>query len=173
MSQQYSNNEYSSTDSTLDERIKNLMKNKEEIEQKTLPNSNGEKITKEDLDKLNFNEDLSKIKAIHREKLMEELSSLLNDKIREIEKKDKILSELTTSLNDKIKQLEDANNQLKLEKKHSDELNSNLKTALKKLSDAEMQLKIERDWLAEQVEKKSLEVLKTIDQLIKAENSKS
>jgi len=44
---------------------------------------------------------------------------------------------------------------------------------LKKLSDAEIQLKIERDWLAEQVEKKSIEVLKTIDQLIKAENAKS
>ena len=102
-----------------------------------------------------------------------ELSSLLNDKIRELEKKDKVLSELTSSLNDKVKQLENTNEQLQVEKKHSDELNSNLKSALKKLSDAEMQLKIERDWLAEQVEKKSLEVLQTIDQLIKAENDKS
>ena len=172
MSQQYSDNE-SSGNNTLDERIKNLMKTKEELEQKTIQNANGETITKEDLDKLNFNDDLAKIKAIHREKLMEELSSLLNDKIREIEKKDKVLSDLTSSLNDKINQLENTNKQLQLEKKHSDELNSNLKTALKKLSDAEMQLKIERDWLAEQVEKKSMEVLQTIDQLIKAEKGQS
>ena len=172
MSQQYSNND-SSVDNALDDRIKNLMKTKEELEQKSIQNANGETITKEDLDKLNFKDDLAKIKAIHREKLMEELSSLLNDKIRELEKKDNVLSDLTASLNDKVKQLENTNEQLSLEKKHSDELNSNLKTALKKLSDAEMQLKIERDWLAEQVEKKSLEVLQTIDQLIKAEKDKS
>ena len=36
-----------------------------------------------------------------------------------------------------------------------------------------MHLKVERDWLAEQVEKKSLEVLQTIEQLMKAENAKS
>jgi len=76
-------------------------------------------------------------------------------------------------LDTKVNQLESTNAQLQVEKKHSEELNQSLKITLKKLSDAEIQLKIERDWLAEQVEKKSIEVLKTIDQLIKAENAKS
>ena len=73
----------------------------------------------------------------------------------------------------KINQLEESNIQLQDEKKHSEKINENLKATMKKLTDAEMQLKIERDWLAEQVEKKSMEILKTIDQLIKAENTKS
>jgi flagellar motility protein MotE (MotC chaperone) len=80
---------------------------------------------------------------------------------------------LTTALNEKIRQLESSNLQLQKEKKYSDELNDRLKTTLKKLSDAEVHLKVERDWLAEQVEKKSLEVLETIEQLMKAENAKS
>jgi len=84
-----------------------------------------------------------------------------------------VLSELTAALDTKVNQLESTNAQLQVEKNHSEELNQSLKIALKKLSDAEIQLKIERDWLAEQVEKKSIEVLKTIDQLIKAENAKS
>ncbi len=69
--------------------------------------------------------------------------------------------------------MQTSNIEIKQEKKHSDELNEQLKTTLKKLSDAEMHLKVERDWLAEQVEKKSLEVLHTIEQLMKAENVKS
>jgi hypothetical protein len=157
---------------SLDEKIKLLMKTKEHIEKEEIKNQNINSITKEDLYKLNFSDELTQLKSIHREKLMEELSSLLNHKIKEIEKKDQVLSELTASLDEKIKQLESANFQLQQEKKHSDELNANLKSALKKLSEAEMQLKIERDWLADQVEKKSLEVLNTIDQLIKAENAK-
>ena len=72
-----------------------------------------------------------------------------------------------------MSELKLSNAQLETEKKHSEELNQSLKIALKKLNDAEIQLKIERDWLAEQVEKKSMEVLNTIDQLIKAENTKS
>ena len=137
-------------------------------------------ITKEDLEKLNFSDDLSKLKAIQRERLLEDVSTLLNDKIRELEQKEKeskqkeqVLSDLTSALDTKVYHLKLANTQLETEKKHSEELNLSLKNALKKLSDAEIQLKIERDWLAEQVEKKSMEVLKTIDQLIKAENDKT
>jgi len=130
-------------------------------------------ITKEDLEKLNFSEDLMKLKAIQRERLLEDLSTLLNDKIKELEQKDQVLSDLTTALDTKVNHLKLSNIQLEEEKKLSVELNKNLRTTLKKLSDAENQLKIERDWLAEQVEKKSMEVLNTINQLIKAENAKS
>lgn len=136
---------------SLDKRIELLFQEKEKIE-KNQPVSTLEPVTESDLEKLNFSDDLDKIKAIQRERVLEDLSTLLNEKIKE---------------------LETANVKLQEEKKHSDELNQSLKAALKKLSDAEMQLKIERDWLAEQVEKKSVEVLKTIDQLIKAENAKS
>src|SRR3989304_2675349 len=116
----------SAKDSTsLDKKIENLVRAKEKIEKRGHQYSFVEPITKEDLAKLNFSEDLTQLKAIQ------------------------------------------------IEKKHSEELNQSLKITLKKLSDAEIQLKIERDWLAEQVEKKSIEVLKTIDQLIKAENAKS
>lgn len=173
-------NAVSAKDSTsLDKKIENLVKEKEKIEKQD--NSlNLDPITKEDLEKLNFSEDLTKLKAIQRERLLEDLSTLLNDKIKELEQKEKeskqkeqVLSDLTSALDSKIYNLKLANAQLQAEKKHSEELNESLKTALKKLSDAEIQLKIERDWLAEQVEKKSMEVLKTIDQLIKAENAKS
>ncbi len=173
-------NAVSAKDSTsLDEKIENLVKEKEKIEKQD-SSLILDPITKEDLEKLNFSEDLTKLKAIQRERLLEDLSTLLNDKIKELEQKEKeskqkeqILSDLTSALDSKIYNLKLANAQLQAEKKHSEELNESLKTALKKLSDAEIQLKIERDWLAEQVEKKSMEVLKTIDQLIKAENAKS
>jgi len=105
---------------------------------------------------------------------------LLNAKIKELEKKEKesnakeeVLIELASALDTKINQLEEANIQLQEEKKYSEKINEHLITTMKKLSDAEIQLKIERDWLAEQVEKKSIEVLRTIDELIKAENAKS
>lgn len=163
----------------LDKKIKNLVREKEKFDKKDF-SSFLEPVTKEDLAKLNFSEDLIQLKAIQRERLLEDISTLLNEKIKELEKKEKeskqkeqLLCELTSALDVKVKQLESSNAQLQLEKKHSEELNHNLKIALKKLSDAEIQLKIERDWLAEQVEKKSMEVLKTIDQLIKAENSKN
>ena len=174
-------NAITAKDSTsLDKKIQSLVQEKEKIEKNDAPSIVLDPITKEDLEKLNFSEDLTKLKAIQRERLLEDLSTLLNDKIKELEKKEKesiqkekVLSELTSALDTKIYQLKLSNAQLTAEKKISDDLNANLKTALKKLSDAEMQLKIERDWLAEQVEKKSMEVLKTIDQLIKAENAKS
>ena len=158
---------------SLDKKIKSLVREKEKIEKKVPQSAFVDIITKEDLEKLNFSDDLSKLKAIHRERILEDLSCILNEKIKEIEHKDQVLSELTIALDTKVKQLELANSQLQDEKIHADELNDSLKTALKKLSDAEMQLKIERDWLADQVEKKSLEVIKTIEQLIQAENAKS
>lgn len=166
--------------STLDERIEKLVKTRENFEKREHQIKSFSTVTKTDLEKLNFVDDLAKLKAIQRERLLEDLSTLLNDKIRELEQKEKenkekelVLSELTTALNEKIKQLEASNLRLQQEKKHSDELNERLKGILKKLNDAELHLKIERDWLAEQVEKKSLEVLQTIDQLIKAEKAKN
>ena len=166
--------------SSLDKKIESLVREKEEIEKQSHPSLILDPITKEDLEKLNFSEDLSKLKAIQRERLLEDFSYLLNDKIKELEQKEKeskqkeqVLSELTSALDTKVEHLKLANIQLETEKKHSEELNQSLKTALKKLGDAEVQLKIERDWLAEQVEKKSMEVLNTIDQLIKAEHSKT
>lgn len=165
---------------SLDKKIENLIRKKELIEQKVNSNLVLDPITTDDLKKLNFSEDLAKLKAIQRERLLEDLSSLLNEKINEIEQKEKeskqkekVLSDLTSALDTKVYHLKLANAQLQAEKKLSEDLNTRLKTALKKLSDAEIQLKIERDWLAEQVEKKSMEVLKTIDQLIKAENAKN
>ena len=157
---------------SLDKKIKNLVREKEKIEKNNL-SLVLDPITKEDLEKLNFSEDLVKLKEIQRERLLEDLSSLLNHKIKELEQKDQVLSELTIALDTKVNHLKLANIQLEEEKKRSEKLNLNLKTTLKKLSDTEKQLKIERDWLAEQVEVKSIEVLKTIEQLIKAENAKS
>jgi len=156
---------------SLDKKIENLVREKEKIEKKNL-SLVLDPITKEDLEKLNFSEDLVKLKAIQRERLLEDLSSLLNHKIKELEQKDHVLSDLTTALDTKVNHLKLANTQLEEEKKRSEDLNQNLKTTLKKLSDTEKQLKIERDWLAEQVEVKSIEVLKTIEQLIKAEKAK-
>ena len=157
---------------SLDKKIKNLVREKEKIEKNNL-SLVLDPITKEDLEKLNFSEDLVKLKAIQRERLLEDLSTILNHKIEELEQKDQVLSELTIALDTKVNHLTLVNIQLEEEKKRSEDLNQNLKTTLKKLSDTEKQLKIERDWLAEQVEVKSIEVLKTIEQLIKAENAKS
>ena len=158
---------------SLDKKIENLVREKEKIEKRVTQTAFVELVTKEDLEKLNFSDDLAKLKAIQRERLLEDLSHLVNEKIKEIEHKDQVLSELTIALDTKVKQLELVNSQLQEEKNHAEELNGNLKTTLKKLSDAEIQLKVERDWLADQVEKKSLEVIKTIEQLIQAENAKS
>ena len=83
--------------------------------------------------------------------------------------KEQVLTDLTNALNEKVFQLEIANKTIVEQKKQSDELNSKLQETVTKLQEAEKELKIERDWLADQVEKKSLEVLNTIDQLIKAE----
>lgn len=135
-------------------------------------------ITKEDLQKLGLGDEIRKLKSIQREKLLEDLSSLLNDKIRDFEKheqelvwKDTMLQKLNVELNEKIFQLERANKQLAEEKARSDELNRQLQETLLKLHNSEEQLKLERDWLAQQVETKSKEVLETIREMIKdAEN---
>jgi len=165
---------------SIDKKIQNLVKTKDRFAKNSGNSSIFEPITKKDLEKLNFSDDLGKLKAIQRERLLEDVSSLLNAKIKELEKKEKesnakeeVLIELASALDTKINQLEEANIQLQEEKKYSEKINEHLITTMKKLSDAEIQLKIERDWLAEQVEKKSMEVLRTIDQLIKAENAKS
>lgn len=133
-------------------------------------------VTKEDLQKLSFAGDISKLKSIKREKMLEDLSCLLNGKIRDLERqeqeekwKETMLQELNLALNEKITQLEQANTQLAEEKKRSDDLNSQLQGALQKLRHSEEQLTLERDWLVEQVEIKSLEVIETIRQMIKTE----
>lgn len=135
-------------------------------------------ITKADLQKLGFADEIRKLKSIQREKLLEDLSTLLNDKIREFEKheqelkwKDSMLQKLNRELNEKVFQLEKTNKQLAEEKARSDELNHQLQEALLKLHASEEQLRLERDWLAQQVETKSKEVLDTIREMIKeAEN---
>jgi hypothetical protein len=133
-------------------------------------------VTKEDLQKLSFAGDINKLKSIKREKMLEDLSGLLNGKIRELERqeqeekwKETMLQELNLTLSEKITQLEQANTLLAEEKKHSDELNSQLQETLQKLRHSEEQLTLERDWLVEQVEIKSLEVIETIRQMIKTE----
>lgn len=133
-------------------------------------------VTKEDLQKLSFAGDISKLKSIKREKMLEDLSCLLNGKIRDLERqeqeekwKETMLQELNLALNEKITQLEQANAQLAEEKKRSDDLTGQLQETLKKLRHSEEQLTLERDWLVEQVEIKSLEVIETIRQMIKTE----
>ena len=165
---------------SIDKKIQSLLKTKDNFSKNSSKSSILEPITKEDLEKLKFSDDLGKLKAIQRERLLEDVSSLLNEKIKEVERKEKeskekenVLIELTSALDKKINQLEEANIQLQEEKNYSEKINDNLKAAMKKLSIAEIQLKVERDWLAEQVEKKSMEVLRTIDELIKAENAKT
>lgn len=161
----------------IDKKITNLEKAKDELERKeksqSLPT-----ITAKDLLKLDVSEDLAKLKEIQRERLLEDMSFILNDKIKELEKREKsehekeiILQNLNNALNEKITQLEIVNKKLSAEKQHSEELNAKLNETIKQLTEAEKELKIERDWLADQVEKKSMEVLSTIDQLIKAESN--
>lgn len=134
-------------------------------------------ITKEDLQKISFADEIGKIKSVKREKLLEELSYLLNDKVREFERKEQedkwkesMLQKLNAELNEKVSQLETANRQIAAEKSRSDELNKQLQTALLKLQSSEEQLRLERDWLAQQVEARSKEVLDTIRQMIESEN---
>jgi len=76
----------SAKDSTsLDKKIANLVRAKEKIEKRGNQYSFVEPITKEDLAKLNFSEDLTQLKAIQRERLLEDISNLLNEKIKELE----------------------------------------------------------------------------------------
>lgn len=159
-------------------KIQNLKKEKEKIENSQKNHSTITAIKVNDLEKLDINEELAKLKEIQKERLLEDLSLILNDKIRELEEKEKseyqkekVLNKLTQALAEKINQLEIVNKQLLEEKKHSEELNSTLQATIKKLTNAEKELKLERDWLADQVEKKSLEVLSVIDELIKKENN--
>ena len=137
-------------------------------------------ITKDDLQKFGVAEEIRKLKSIQREKLLEDLSSLLNDKIRDFEKheqeakwKESMLQKLNAELDDKVAQLEKANKQLAEEKARSDELNKQLQEALLKLRHSEEQLTLERDWLAQQVEGKSKEVLETIREMIKEAEGQS
>lgn len=161
--------------SQIDKKITKLEQTKNDLERQT--QGSVSKVTAKDLLKLDISEDLAKLKEIQRERLLEDMSVILNDKISELEQREKsdleketVLKELNSALNEKIEQLEVVNKKLAEEKQHSEELNKKLLETVKKLEDAEKELKIERDWLADQVEKKSLEVLNTIDQLIKAEN---
>jgi len=162
--------------SQIDKKIKNLVTTKKEIENREKNSSHINAVTAQDLVGLDITEDLAKLKEIQRERLLEDMSLILNDKIHELEQnehsnkeKEGVLNELTHTLNEKIFQLEVANKTIVEQKKQSDELNTKLQETITKLQEAEKELKIERDWLADQVEKKSLEVLNTIDQLIKAE----
>ena len=84
--------------SSLDKKIESLVRKKEEIEKQPHSSLILDPITKEDLEKLNFSEDLSKLKAIQRERLLEDLSLLLNDKIKELEQKEKEGKQKRTSL---------------------------------------------------------------------------
>lgn len=164
--------------SQIDKKIKTLVSTKKEIENKEKEISKICPITAQDLAGLDITEDLAKLKEIQRERLLEDMSLILNDRVQELERKEEsnkekevVLNELTNALNEKIFQLEVANKTIVEQKKQSDELNLKLQETVTKLQDAEKELKIERDWLADQVEKKSLEVLNTIDQLIKAEQN--
>ena len=162
--------------SSLDKKIQSLVSTKKQIENREKEGSQISPVTAQDLAGLDITEDLAKLKEIQRERLLEDMSLILNDKIQELEhkeqsnkEKEQVLTDLTHALNEKIFQLEIANKTIVEQKKQSDELNSKLQETVAKLQEAEKELKIERDWLADQVEKKSLEVLNTIDQLIKAE----
>lgn len=161
----------------IDNKIKKLVKSKETLEKRVRDFESVSKVSVDDLEKLNFSEDLTKIKEIQRERLLEDISFILNDKIRELEQKediikqkDEVLDKLTKTLNEKIFQLELANKTIIEQKKQTDKLNFELNETIRKLRQAEKELTIERDWLAEQVERKSLEVLSTIEQLIQSEN---
>ncbi len=131
------------------------------------------RITPEDLKKLGVAE-MGRLKTIQREKLLEDVSSILNSKIREFEKheqqekwKEAMLQKLNHELNDKVAKLENANRALAEEKAHSDNLNKQLQDAFARLQNSEAQLRLERDWLAQQVEAKSREVIKTITEILK------
>ncbi len=133
-------------------------------------------VTKQDIEKLGFADDIRKMKSIQREKMLEDLSCLLNDRIREFEKieqedkwKESVLQRLNSELNSKIAQLEKANSAIIDEKARSDDLNKKLQETLLKLQSSEEQLRLERDWLAQQVEQRSKEVLDTIRQMIQNE----
>lgn len=161
----------------LDKKIKALVKTKKQLDKNPIDNSAVNPITIKDLT-INVSEELSALKEIHREKLFEDLTTILNDKIKEVEHKEKlekekelVLNQLTDALNEKISQLETTNKKLTQEKKTSEELSKKLTETVHKLEEAEKELKIERDWLADQVEQKSVEVLRTIDQLIKTEKN--
>lgn len=160
----------------IDKKIKNLQDAKSKFSNMQQSQSTTQ-FSKNDLANMDFSEELAKLKEIQKERLLEDLSLILNDKIKELEEKEKIeleketiLNDLTNALSEKVEQLENANKQLLEEKKHSEELNTKLQKTIQKLTEAEKELKIERDWLADQVEQKSLEVLSAIDELIKTEH---
>ena len=164
--------------SDLDKKIKTLIKTKKDIEKREKSFSTINPVTVNDLNKMDLSENLAELKAIQRERLLEDMTLILNDKIKELERKEKadaekesVLTELANVLIEKIWQSQITNKLREEEKKRSESLNVQLKETVKKLEESEKELKVERDWLADQVEKKSLEVLTTIDQLIKAQNN--
>jgi len=164
--------------SDLDKKIKTLIKTKKDIEKREKSFSAINPVTVNDLNKMDLSENLAELKAIQRERLLEDMTLILNDKIKELERKEKadvekesVLTELANALIEKIWQSQITNKLLEEEKKRSGSLNAQLKETVKKLEESKTELKVERDWLADQVEKKSLEVLTTIDQLIKAQNN--
>ena len=75
----------------------------------------------------------------------------------------------SSELNSKIVDLEKANKAIVDEKSRSDDLNKKLQETLLKLQSSEEQLRLERDWLAQQVEQRSKEVLDTIRQMMQDE----
>jgi hypothetical protein len=161
----------------LDKKIKTLIKTKKDIEKRKKSFSAINPVTVNDLHKIDISENLAELKAIQRERLLEDLTLILNDKIKELEKKETadakketVLTELANALIEKTWKSQIINKLLEEEKKRSEKLNVELQHTVKKLEESEKELKVERDWLADQVEKKSLEVLTTIDQLIKAQN---
>ena len=164
--------------SDLDKKIKTLIKTKKDIEKREKSFSTIHPVTVNDLNKMDLSENLAELKAIQRERLLEDMTLILNDKIKELERKEKadaekesVLTELANVLIEKIWKSQITNKLLDEEKKRSESLNVQLKETVKKLEESEKELKVERNWLADQVEKKSLEVLTTIDQLIKAQNN--
>ncbi|MBI5697379.1 MAG: hypothetical protein HZC29_02555 [Thaumarchaeota archaeon] len=86
--------------------------------------------------------------------------------------KESVLHNLNTELNTKVIQLEQANKTISEEKARSDDLNKRLQETLLKLQSSEEQLRLERDWLVQQVEQKSKEVIETIREMIKESESK-
>lgn len=137
-------------------------------------------VTKQDLERLGCADDIRKMKSIHRERILEDLSYLLNDKIREFEKveqeekwKESVLQNLNAELNAKVMELEHANKTISEEKAKSDDLNKRLQETLLKLQSSEEQLRLERDWLVQQVEQKSKEVIETIHEMIKGSETKT
>ena len=73
--------------SQIDKKIKNLVTTKKEIENREKDAAKISPLTAQDLAGLDITEDLAKLKEIQRERLLEDMSLILNDKIQELEQK--------------------------------------------------------------------------------------